>query len=625
MYFAAKATVKLNYLRLRWLCYLVIVLNIPHLNGYISTCEPVISMDSAPVVRIPGGVSFRGSATVSYLKKRTIYQYLGIPYALPPMGPLRFKPPVPLKEYVKGTEYDNKYFKPKCPQIVTSEDDDYLQKHSDQAEDCLYLNVFTTAENGTEQKPLLPVLIYIHGGGYYQGSALEFCPNYLLDHDIVLVTVQYRLGPLGFLSFEDENVSGNMGLLDQLEAIQWVNENIKYFGGDNQRVTLSGQSSGGTSVSLMLFSPLVRPGLFQQVIIQSGNFFGEWSMDYSPKNHAIAYAKYVNCTDTDTNKLLECLISVPAYQLIRANLKYMGDRVTSKQQVVREIGINHATIQRNGSRIFLNADPQYLMKKGRFQKLPILTGFTKDEGSMIIQAFVERVFEYKFGPKLDLVTDGLIQYLKNNLFYDYIKFIGIEEDDYSQFELAEDTYIPDNTRNHFNDTVPGLVDLGGAAVMKSITLKFARYAYQYAPVYLYSFNYRGTQTKLGYGITPKHIYFHGVAHSDDLIYLFPVKNHILNHHEQKVVDHMTSLWASFVINGGKLVSTPSLDKWPIMSTYTGPYLQITEGLNVHENFLREYRNHVNDPKSSATLLKAITIYLYIFYSICFRIGERYIF
>lgn len=128
----------------------------------------------------------------------------------------------------------------------------------------------------------LAVIFYIHGGGYMSGSGNWMGPEILLDEDIILVTINYRLGPFGFLSLETDEYPGNMGLKDQLLALKWTFDNIEYFGGDKNRITLFGQSAGASAVHLLTLIPQTK-GLFRRAIISSGSMLNPWA--YSNKNH----------------------------------------------------------------------------------------------------------------------------------------------------------------------------------------------------------------------------------------------------------------------------------------------------------------------------------------------------
>ncbi|XP_042856635.1 juvenile hormone esterase-like [Penaeus japonicus] len=206
----------------------------------------------APVVRVTQGLV--SGVEEETTNGRSFHSYYGIPFAEPPLGDLRLKDPVASEPWA-GVRAGSEQPQP-CLQIPLLPSVMGIRVTADQltgSEDCLYLNVFTPA--GREPDAALPVMVWIHGGGYFSGAAVEFQPHVLLNHDIVLVVLQYRLGVLGFLSTEDEVVPGNFGLKDQVMALRWVQDNIRSFGGDADRVTLFGESAGAASVQLLTVSP----------------------------------------------------------------------------------------------------------------------------------------------------------------------------------------------------------------------------------------------------------------------------------------------------------------------------------------------------------------------------------
>ncbi|MFM0608319.1 carboxylesterase family protein [Paraburkholderia sediminicola] len=208
-----------------------------------------------------------GKTLVSGVDDGTVVSFKGIPYAAPPVGDLRWKPPAAFT--ADRDQIDASSFGPDCAQ--NSPYPESLGKGS--SEDCLYLNIWTPK---AARKPL-PVIVFIHGGGFEYGSGA--IPMYdgtsLARRDVLVVNFNYRLGIFGFLAHSGlskespRHVSGNYGLLDQIAALTWVKKNIRAFGGDPSRVTLMGQSAGSRSVSLLMTSPLAN-GLFEQVILQSG-------------------------------------------------------------------------------------------------------------------------------------------------------------------------------------------------------------------------------------------------------------------------------------------------------------------------------------------------------------------
>lgn len=210
--------------------------------------------------------------------ENNIRSFKGVPFAAPPVGELRWQAPQPVESW-EGTR-DVTEFAMRCPQPVI-ESGFYTTEPQPMSEDCLYLNVWTGA---TASDANLPVMVWIHGGGFHIGAGSE--PIYngtsLAEDGVILVSVNYRLGVLGFfahpaLSAEsDTGSSGNQGIYDQVAALRWVNQNISNFGGDPDNVTIFGESAGSASVCYLVATPLAK-GLFQKAIGQSAGCFAKHS------------------------------------------------------------------------------------------------------------------------------------------------------------------------------------------------------------------------------------------------------------------------------------------------------------------------------------------------------------
>ncbi|EDX00169.1 uncharacterized protein Dyak_GE11113, isoform A [Drosophila yakuba] len=212
-------------------------------------------------------------------RRRTLYDeelyfaFEGIPFAQPPVGELRFRAPQPARPWLGIRDCTYPRAKP-------------MQKHFvlsivEGSEDCLYLNVYT--KRLKSDKPL-PVIVWIYGGGFQIGEAGRdfYSPDYFMQHDVVVVTFNYRVGALGFLSLQDRDldVPGNAGLKDQVMALRWISQNIAQFNGDPQNITLMGESAGAASVHAMMTTEQTR-GLFHKAIMQSGSMFCEWASEPS--------------------------------------------------------------------------------------------------------------------------------------------------------------------------------------------------------------------------------------------------------------------------------------------------------------------------------------------------------
>ena len=209
---------------------------------------------------------------ISGVQANGLSVYKGVPFAAPPVGDYRWRPPQPAAPW-KGTRKADA-FAPACMQVGVSMPGETPPKVD---EDCLYLNIWTPAKSKHQH---LPVIVWIYGGGYINGSASMplYWGDRLAQKGAIVVTIAYRLGPLGFLALPEltrespQHSSGNYGLMDQIAALEWIQRNIAAFGGNPKNVTIAGQSAGAMSVSILMASPLAK-GLFQRAIGESGGLF----------------------------------------------------------------------------------------------------------------------------------------------------------------------------------------------------------------------------------------------------------------------------------------------------------------------------------------------------------------
>ncbi|MDD1727509.1 MAG: carboxylesterase family protein [Methanospirillum sp.] len=215
------------------------------------------------------GVVKTDAGSISGIQENGLRVYLGIPFAAPPTGDLRWKPPAPVKPW-NGVK-ETKAYCLACPQPIAAD------PSLNMSEDCLYLNVWTPAKSADEK---LPVMVFLYGGafGKIAGSMPLYNGTALAEKGVVVVIPNYRVGALGFLAHPDldresaYNSSGNYGLLDQIAALQWVQRNIEAFGGDPSKVTIFGQSAGGESILIHLASPMSKR-LFEQAIVESATLW----------------------------------------------------------------------------------------------------------------------------------------------------------------------------------------------------------------------------------------------------------------------------------------------------------------------------------------------------------------
>ncbi|CAL8374357.1 unnamed protein product [Arctogadus glacialis] len=319
-----------------------------------------------PLVSLKNGNVRGGYVSVKGTEARA-QQYLGIPFARPPVGPLRLANPQPAEAW-EG-ERDGTRQPPMCIQdpafvSLVSKIMSIKVTSPDVSEDCLYLNVYTPASAVAGDK--LPVMLWIHGGGLTIGAASQSDGSPLAVYEnMVVVLIQYRLGILGFLSTGDEHAWGNWGFLDQLEALKWVQENIEAFGGDRGSVTIAGVSAGGISASILTLSPLSH-GLFHKAAFQSGvATLGKYTSN-QPMEQTKIVANLTGCDYADTEQLVSCFRGKSQQELIDATKKmkvYLGGTVDG---------------------MFLTDVAEELLKNKEMMKIPVMLGLTNHEFGWIL-------------------------------------------------------------------------------------------------------------------------------------------------------------------------------------------------------------------------------------------------
>jgi len=306
--------------------------------------------------------------------------YRGIPFAAPPIGDLRWRPPQPPSKW-DGVRAAAQFGRA-CIQTNAAIAD--LQAPS---EDCLYLNVWTPAKGAGEK---LPVLVWIHGGGFVAGAPAEklYHGEWLAKKGVVVVSIAYRLGVFGFLAHPELNaespghVSGNYGLLDMIAGLQWVQRNIAAFGGDPKKVTIQGESAGAAAVSILCASPLTK-GLFRAAIAESGATFGPVRADASfGEAEPLASAE---------KRAVEWLSSIKV-----SNIAELRKIPAEKLQTMVPHQFGFARPNVDG---WVIAGDQYkLYESGKYNDVQVLTGYNSDEGLLFgnpksQEAYVQSVRE----------------------------------------------------------------------------------------------------------------------------------------------------------------------------------------------------------------------------------------
>ena len=481
-----------------------------------------------------------------------VWTYLGIPYAAPPLGDLRWKEPQPDKSW-DGIRDANK-FAAACPQPKTSSSDIVEMN-----EDCLYLNIWSPAKSPADK---LPVMVWIHGGGFVAGSGSEHCYDgmNLARQDVIVITLNYRLGPLGFLSHpllskeSTHGTSGNYGLLDQVAALKWVQRNIEAFGGDPKNVTIAGQSSGSQCVINLMISPLAG-GLFQRAIAESSSFKKVIQLEQDDtmaraEKTGEALAASLGCDNVSDQ--IRCLRRKSAEDVVKAAFSLPGN------------GLGDSAI---GSGMYdpvvdgwaIPSSPRSLFTMGKQQKVPLLIGTNEDEGTIFV------------------IDNKAIQSMSANTYGTLVKVL---------FKDNADTVLAKFYPEENNSVV--------TMCARVLTFDYRAGAWHAAdttaaigaPVYMYHFTHVADTALKKYG----------ACHGSELPYVFgnfagdqvSIPDTTA---EVQLSQNIIKYWTNFVKTGNP--NGQGLHRWPAFSTATGDYIEFGDQPTAKTGLMQEYWDIMN--------------------------------
>ncbi len=490
------------------------------LTGFILLTGCTSTVTDSNIVRTESG-------PVSGTTSGGIRAYLGIPYAAPPTGDLRWRPPVPAQSW-QGTRPATAYG-PACPQVVPRDTFAGAQP-GNMSEDCLYLNVWTPARNPDDK---LPVMVFIHGGSFLEGggSIPLYNGTNLAKKGVVLVNLNYRLGPLGFLAHPAltneslKNTSGNYGLQDQAAALKWVKKNIAGFGGDPNRVTIFGESAGAASVLVHLASNDTR-GLYQQAIVESGPLWTNGSelniisSKAEAEQYGIEYAKSLGYEGPDAIRNMR---SLDAWTLVNAT----PDPASAFWKV------HTIRFKPTIDGVVIPEDPEKIFFEKRQNPVPLIIGTNTNEDSTLAANTGMNVTQYN-------------------------KYIQSRFGEYAPEVLQK---YPATTRDEVQHQMGRImtdVDFSAAA-------KFVAWSQsQLNPnTYLYRFTYV---------ILPDSSL--GAFHGEELIFLFRPAAIVPDSAGARVSDTMMDSWVRFAKSGDPSGGNVT---WPQYTREKGKYLDI--GIN----------------------------------------------
>ncbi|KAJ2949302.1 hypothetical protein O0L34_g6254 [Tuta absoluta] len=449
----------------------------------------VTGQGANPVVRISHGL-LQGSWKTSD-SGRTFASFEGVPYARPPVGKYRFREPQQMKPW-SGVWDATK------PLSVCLQYDPFIKSLTG-SENCLFINVHTPQLNAGAS---LPVVVFIHGGAFMYGAGSMYDPRHLMDKDLVVVTFNYRLGPLGFLSTGDEASPGNFGLKDQAFALKWVRDNILMFGGNSNSVTLTGCSAGGASVHYQYLSPLSK-GTFHRGIAFSGSAFTSWSHAVKPAQKAKTLATIVGCPVTTSREMVDCLRYRPAEVVVNAQIEMFDWKVhmftpfipTAEAPNVREP--------------FLTQYPFHAAQSGAMHNLPLITSVTSEEGLYPAAA-------YQTDPSLLKELEIHWEQLASNIF-EYNDTLPLNLRSAVAAKIKQ-RYLAGKpvSQETFGQLVQALGDRLFVVDVGKLAQVHAKRSGQ--PVYVYRYSFRGEKSLSNLmALNDKN---YGVSHADDVFHIF---------------------------------------------------------------------------------------------------------
>jgi para-nitrobenzyl esterase len=451
-----------------------------------------------------------------------VANFLGIAYAAPPVGALRWRRPQPVAAWTGVRSAD--HYGPVCAQPASGDGPGSIR------EDCLYINVQRPAHGNTRQR--LPVYLYIHGGGLTTGAGSNFSMAKIVrETGVIGVTFNYRLGVFGFLAHPrltaDQGEPGNYGFLDQQAALRWLRRNIAAFGGDPSRVTLGGESAGGWSVCAHLVSPGSR-GLFAQAMIQSG------SCQTETRDQADAlgtsFAANVGCPDANPAQAVACLRALPTATLVHDENTF---------------GFTSLLVRGTPA---LPHDPRNAIRNGDFSHVPVLIGGTLNEGRAFTstnsgwtQSDYERWVQSMFGANAGVVLQQ----------YPW----PANADQFAPAYLTGAILTDAGIIGPANPPIEaGIGGCGTQALVKDLARHTTVYAYEWAP-------------RHGPGIVQSRGYANGAGHASELAYLWPnfTENGVrisslFTRDERQLSNQIVDYWGAFVKTGApRAAGQPS---WP---------------------------------------------------------------
>ncbi|XP_026744596.1 esterase B1-like [Trichoplusia ni] len=485
------------------------------------------------------------------------YSFRGIPYAKPPVGKLRFKAPQEADSWSgvrDASQHGNV-----CPQF-----NPISNQYNYGSEDCLFLNVYTPTLNTTES---LPVLVYIHGGAYLFGDGNDnlYRPDFLVSKDVVVVTLNYRLETLGFLSLGTEEVPGNAALKDQVLALKWVQENIAKFGGNPKEVTILGGTAGGSSVAYHIISPMAK-GLFKRAISMSGAPSCDWASTYHPEERGFQLAKMLRGDEkeiTDKTELLEYLQGVPPEQLINVQPRVLASEKVRNVLFKMEYFTPIIEIDFGKNENFITKDPFKSLTKEDVNDVEVMFSYNGQEALLLVDLYNASLISQYYTYDEMFVPDKLAHNILPS----------------QNLEIAEEIvkyYFGDKKVS--NENIAEFINYASFASINYDVQRFFRKISKFVKSYFFKFSYFTSRNV--YGSAGSKYGLGQTSHFDEVFYLFHSKDLNLpvdkNSKEYELIQTITTAITNFAKYGNPSPSESSIGiTWSEYNTDTKYYVDFT--------------------------------------------------
>ncbi|XP_038219784.1 esterase FE4-like [Zerene cesonia] len=486
----------------------------------------------APQIVVAQGI-MRGKECTTPCGKR-YYSFEGIPYAKPPVGDLRFRDPQkpePWSGVLDATKPGNKAIQLNAAGGIEG------------SEDCLYLNVYTPSLP-SEKIEKLPVLFFVHGGRFLVGYGDYYRPDYLIRHDIVIVTINYRLSIFGFLCLHTPVVPGNAGAKDTIMALRWVKNNIGNFNGDDGNIVGCGESAGACIVDSYLTSKMAD-GLISKVICQSASLLSDLYLineDYVGKAKEIA--KNMGEDISDTSELFDFFSKASVEDLIYA---YTMCEVNRDPFILNSFLLPVVERKFENVEAFFDEYPLESIRNNRYKKLPKILTAATHEAALFIQRHEDGSINFnrnlrKFIPRYSFIdTESSRAYkIEKRLRELYFKDANIEMGTLEEYlTLISDTYF-----------------------LRDIMYEVETFSQNQNDLYLCRFDYPGSMNTR----VMKKLGFNGTTHGDLIQYIFykEKKAKLCTESDMKVVDMLTEAWCNFAKTGKPTWRNQEVDWLPYL-------------------------------------------------------------